>query len=201
MKKAVLFLTLLAAVTLSFRSPDMLEIGAPLPKGDLKMKDISGKEISLNDAKGANGLLVMFTCNTCPYVMRNQSRTQEICTYALKHNIGVVLVNSNEGQRTGGDSYEAMKEYAGKQQYKWYYVLDKNAEMADAFAADRTPECYLFGKNSQLVYKGAIDDYPSNAAQVKDQYLRLAIDGLLSGKSIANNNTASVGCAIKRKMN
>ncbi|WP_295120974.1 redoxin family protein [uncultured Chitinophaga sp.] len=200
MKKFTLFLTLLAAVALAFRSPDMLDIGAPLPKGDVKMKDISGKEVSMNDAKGTNGLLVMFTCNTCPYVMRNQARTQEICAYALKNNIGVILVNSNEAQRTAGDSYDAMKEYAGKQHYKWYYVLDKNSEVANAFAADRTPECYLFSKNNQLVYKGAIDDHPGNPAEVKDQYLRLAIDGVLTGKTIANNNTASVGCAIKRKM-
>ncbi|UYQ91084.1 thioredoxin family protein [Chitinophaga horti] len=200
MKKLTVILMLLAVAALAFRLPDTLEIGAPLPKGDLKMKDISGKEISLNEAKGTNGLLVMFTCNTCPYVKRNQERTQAICAYAQKHNIGVILINSNEAQRTSGDSFDAMKDYAGKQQYKWYYVVDKNSEIADAFAADRTPECYLFGKNSQLAYKGAIDDHPGNPAEVKDQYLKQAIDAMLAGKPIANNNTASVGCAIKRKM-
>lgn len=200
MKKRFFLLMLLVVSALAFRSAEMLEIGAPLPKGDLKMKDISGKEISMNDAKGANGLLVMFSCNTCPYVKRNQERTNAICAYAQKNNIGVILINSNEALRTSGDSFDAMKDYAGKQQYKWYYVLDKNSEIADAFAADRTPECYLFGKNSQLFYKGAIDDHPGNPAEVKEQFLKLAMDAMLSGKSLSSNNTASVGCAIKRKM-
>ena len=171
-----------------------------MPKPDVKMKDVTGKEVSLNDAKKANGLLVMFSCNTCPYVQRNQERTREICQYALKHNIGVVLINSNEAERAGGDSYEAMKAYAKKLHYGWYYTVDKNNELADAFSADRTPECYLFNKDATLVYKGAIDDNPGNAAGVQAKYLHNAISAMVAGKPVEVTSTASVGCGIKRKM-
>src|SRR3982750_3546287 len=100
MKKLLTFFSLLAVFSLlSFNNITELPIGSDMPKSDVKMKDISGKEVSLKEAKKANGLLVMFTCNTCPYVVRNQQRTKEICQYALENNIGVVLINSNEAQR------------------------------------------------------------------------------------------------------
>ena len=98
-----------------------LPIGADLPKADVKMKDISGKEVSLKEAKGKNGLLVMFSCNTCPYVVKNQQRTNEICKTAIENGVGVILINSNEAQRDDEDSYEAMKEYAKDQGYKWFF--------------------------------------------------------------------------------
>lgn len=200
MKKQFVLLLVAAIWLTAFRSPYALDIGARLPKADIKMKDVSGKEVSLNDAKKANGLLVMFSCNTCPYVARNQARTREICRYALKNNIGVILVNSNEAARSGGDSYDAMQRYAKGQQYNWYYVVDRNNTIADAFAADRTPECYLFDKNAVLVYKGAIDDNPGNEGGVKERYLHNAISAVLGGKKVEVTSTASVGCGIKRKL-
>src|SRR5579859_3102857 len=88
-----------------------LPIGAPLPKAEVMVKDVSGKNISLRDVKRDNGLLVMFSCNTCPYVIRNQNRTKGVCTYAASHHIGVILLNANEGGRNGGNSFEAMQAY------------------------------------------------------------------------------------------
>src|SRR5437868_3774698 len=103
--KRIFFLSL-ALTTLglfSFTRFSELPIGAELPKADLKMKDISGKEVSMKEATKKNGLLVMFSCNTCPYVIKNQQRTREICAYVARNNIGVILVNSNEAQRSGDD--------------------------------------------------------------------------------------------------
>ena len=86
MKK--LFLPVLAIIgLLAFTTLPVIEIGADLPKPDAKMKDVSGKEITLKDAIKKNGLLVMFSCNTCPYVIKNQERTNAISEYALKNNI------------------------------------------------------------------------------------------------------------------
>lgn len=200
MKKQFVLLLVATVWLAAFRLPDALDVGAKMPKADIKMKDVTGKEISLNDAKKSNGILVMFSCNTCPYVARNQERTREICQFALKNNIGVILINSNEAERDGGDSYAAMQNYAKRQNYAWYYTVDKNNEIADAFAADRTPECYLFNKDAILVYKGAIDDNPGSAADVSQKYLHNAINAVLSGKAVDVNSTASVGCGIKRKM-
>ncbi len=196
--KKLLFSAFVGFGLLSFIAIDELPIGADMPKADVKMKDISGKEISLKDAGGKNGLLVMFSCNTCPYVIKNQERTREICRYALENNIGVVLVNSNEGQRNEEDSYEAMKEYARKQNYNWYYAVDKNAVIADAFGAKRTPENFLFNKEGKLVYHGAIDDNPSDADNVNRKHLKEAMTELLNGKDIAVKTSRSVGCGIKR---
>jgi peroxiredoxin len=175
-----------------------LEPGAPLPKPDVKWMDVSGREISLNSAKGSNGLLVVFGGNHCPYMLRNQERLRHICAFARKNNIGVVMVNSNEANRADGDSFSAMKAYAAEHAFQCYYILDKNAELADAFDANHTPECYLFDRKNRLVYKGAIDDNPGNADAVKTRHLQNAITELLAGRSITISTSSTLGCNIKR---
>ena len=137
-----------------------LPLGSPAPKAEVRMKDVSGKEVSLQQAKGTNGLLVMFSCNTCPYVIRNQGRTKEVCAYAGQSQIGVILLNSNAGSREGGNSFAEMQSYAKAQGYQWYYALDDNGALATAFGARRTPECYLFDKSGILVYHGASTTAP-----------------------------------------
>lgn len=190
-------LLILASVSL-FATSNELPIGATLPMADVKMKDVSGKEVSLKDAKKKNGLLVMFSCNTCPWVIKNQSRTNEIAAYALKNDIGVVLVNSNAGQRDSDDSFEAMKKYAKDQGYNWYYTVDEKSAIADAFGANRTPENFLFNAQDKLVYHGAIDDNPGDANGVKRKHLKEAIDETLAGTEVSTKTTRSVGCTIKR---
>ncbi|MEP7165370.1 MAG: thioredoxin family protein [Ferruginibacter sp.] len=187
------------AATIAFTVSAPLPIGSEMPKATLKMKDVSGKEISMKDALKDKGVLVMFSCNTCPYVIKNQQRTIAIGDYAQKMNVGVILLNSNEAQRIEDDSFDAMKEYAKDQKYNWSYVLDKNNEVADAFGANRTPECFLFDKNLKLVYHGAIDDNPSDPTAVNRQHLREAINELITGKDISVKESKSVGCSIKRK--
>ncbi len=178
---------------------DPLAIGSDMPKADVKMKDIGGSLVSLKDAKTPNGLLVMFTCNTCPYVIKNQGRTKDICRYAQDKKLGVILLNSNEGGRRSGDSYADMQVYAKAQGYQWYYAMDSNNELADAFGANRTPECYLFNKAGKLVYHGAIDDNPADITSVHRTHLKDAIIEMLSDKNISVKESRSVGCSIKRK--
>lgn len=177
---------------------DPLPLGAPIPKPENKMKDITGKEVSLKDLQRKNGLLVMFSCNTCPYVIKNQARTIEVAKHAFANDIGVAILNSNEANRSGDDSFDAMKEYASEQKYDWVYLVDKNSEMADAFGANRTPECFLFDKNGKLVYHGAIDDNPTNAGAVSRKHLVTAMDEMKSGKDVSVKESKSVGCTIKR---
>jgi len=92
-----------------------------------------------------------------------------------------------------------MQAYAKEQKYSWNYVLDKNNEVADAFGANRTPECFLFDKGSRLVYHGAIDDNPSDDTKVTRQHLKEAITEVAAGKDVTVKETRSVGCGIKRK--
>jgi cytochrome oxidase Cu insertion factor (SCO1/SenC/PrrC family) len=94
MKRIFFATATIAVISFAFTtSSGVLPIGAAIPKADLKLKDISGKEVSLKDAKKKNGLLVMFSCNTCPWVIKNQSRTIEIANYALSKEIGVIILN------------------------------------------------------------------------------------------------------------
>ncbi|RYZ23247.1 MAG: thioredoxin family protein [Chitinophagaceae bacterium] len=198
MKKTGIFFFLAALVAMvAFRGIEELPIGASLPKADVKLKDVNGKTVTLKEAAKENGLLVMFSCNTCPFVIKNQQRTVEHCNYALDKKIGVVLINSNEAQRGDADSYDAMKEYAKEQGYKWHYVVDEKSSLADAFGAKRTPECFLFDKSGKLVYHGAIDDNP-DASGVTRKHLQIAMDEMLSGKDVSKKTSNSVGCSIKR---
>ena len=200
MKKVLLSLLAVVAVTaMAFTISDVLPIGSAMPKADVKLKDISGKEVTIKDVKKENGVLVMFSCNTCPYVIKNQQRTIEVANYAEKNNVGIIILNSNEAQRNDDDSYEAMKAYAKQQGYKWNYVVDKNNEVADAFGANRTPECYLFNKDLKLVYHGAIDDNPTDPDNVKRHHLKEAINEMVAGKEVTYKESRSVGCGIKRK--
>ena len=200
MKKIVFRLGLAMFALTAFKPAEELAIGASMPKGDVMMKDVSGKDINLRSSFKQNGLMVMFSSNACPYVEKNQARTTEVCNYAIKNGIGVVVLNSNEAFRNGEESLEEMKVYAKKQGYAWSYAVDKNNELADAFGANRTPECFLFNKDGKLAYHGAIDDSPNDAGSVKRNHLKEAVNELTQGKDISVKTSRSVGCSIKRKV-
>jgi Redoxin len=200
MKKiAFIFISICSFVLMSFWVKEGLDIGSTLPMQDAKLKDVNGTTITMLDAKKENGLLVMFSCNTCPFVVSNQERTKEVCALALKNNIGVIILNSNEAKRDNDDSYEAMQKYYKTQNYNWYYALDENSAVADAFGANRTPECYLFNKDLKLAYFGGIDNNASDATAVTRKHLQIAIEEMATGKEIYTKKSKSVGCSIKRK--
>jgi thioredoxin-related protein len=203
MKKTFIYsLALLTVFCFAFRTMTdypQLEIGKSIPKAELKLGDVSGKTVTLSDSRGKNGLLVIFSCNTCPFVVKNESRIKEMTAYALKNEIGVVVVNSNESQRDGDDSFAAMKKYKAEKQFSGSYIMDTNSELANAFGATHTPEIYLFSKAGILAYKGGIDDAARDESAVKVHFLKDAIDAVVSGSPVKINSTKSVGCSIKRK--
>lgn len=200
MKKTVFVLTLTIATAITAFVPATnpeLEIGKAIPSADVKMMDVSGKEFSLADSKGENGLLVIFSCNTCPYVKLSEARIKDVASLAKKNKIGVILINSNEAQREDEDSFEEMKKYAKAQAYDFRYVVDKNSVVADAFGATRTPHVFLFDKKG-LAYRGAIDDNIKDVNDAKEHYLKNAITAVGTGSPVKTNSTKSVGCSIKR---
>jgi peroxiredoxin len=198
MKKLLIAVFSFFAVAVCNAQGNTLSIGSSAPLSDVKLKDISGKDVSIKDAMQGNGVLVMFSCNTCPYVIRNQARTKQLAAFAKENNIGVILLNSNEGSRDGSDSYADMQSYARQQGYNFYYAVDTDSRLANAFGATRTPEVYLFNSAGTLQYKGAIDDNPSDAGNVRRGHAREAITEMLAGKAISVKESRSVGCAIKR---
>jgi thioredoxin-related protein len=198
--KLLFSLLLLSAVLVAATvANDELTIGSPIPSPEVKMKDPNGKDYSFASAKQKNGLLVVFSCNTCPWVIKNQEVANEAYAYALANNIGVLVLNPNEAQRNGDDSKEKMKAYAKDQQYKWPYVLDANSAMANAFGAKVTPECYLFDKDLKLAYHGAITDNPKTPAESSRDHLKVAIDEVADGKAVSVTTSKAMGCTIKRK--
>lgn len=203
MKKLIVFsaTVIIFSLVYSFSTKnvnfDEIAIAATLPQADLKMKDVSGKDISLNDAKTAKGLLVIFSCNTCPYVKLSESRIKEYSDFCAANGIGCILINSNEAQRTEDDSFDAMVKYHSTQSLKCYYTVDVKSALANAFGATRTPQCFLFSPKG-LAYKGAIDDNVKDAAAVKANYLKDALNAVVKGTNPAIQETKSIGCSIKR---
>ncbi len=175
-----------------------LEIGSSLPAADVLMSDVMGKEVNFEEVKKENGLLVMFSCNTCPYVIKAQQRTKDIIAFAEKQNIGMIIINSNEAQREEQDSREAMINYAKAQKYTVPYVVDEGAQIADIFGATRTPEVFLFNSDGVLMYHGAMEDNPASPKESKEFFLKNAIEKMLSGQKPDPAFTKSVGCSIKR---
>jgi len=174
-----------------------LPLNSPVPMPDVKMKDVSGKEVSLSEARTAKGLLVIFSCNTCPYVKLSESRIKDITDYCTKQGLGCIIVNSNEAQRTEDDSFDEMVKYAGIQKFSCAYVVDPGSKLADAFGATRTPQCFLFNSKG-LVYKGAIDDNVKDGALAKEHYVKDALEAVIKGSTPRIQETKSIGCTIKR---
>lgn len=183
-----------------------LSLGAKAPLIELPMQNIDGKNYSLADLRDDRGLLVIFSCNTCPFVTGTddkegwEGRYNSIFAHARNVPVGMVLINSNESKRpNGGDDMPDMRLRAAQGVYEMPYLLDRDNKLADAFGARTTPHVYLFDAGWHLVYEGAIDDNVSSAAAVKKNYLMDALIKLAQGAPIDPANTTAIGCSIKRK--
>ncbi|MCP9292657.1 thioredoxin family protein [Gracilimonas sediminicola] len=191
---AVLVLTAFAQT----QSTNSLEIGDKAPQINQEVEDTSGRTLTLAGVAGDKGLLVVFSCNTCPWVAKWEDRYNGLAELAEANDIGMIALNPNERIRNRGESMEDMKKRAQKQDYEFPYALDENHVIADAFGATRTPEVFLFDENLTLVYHGAIDDNADDANAVEATYAADAINQLISGNEISTKETRSLGCTIKR---
>ena len=174
-----------------------LSIGNEILGVDYILKNIDGNDTSLDELKKSNGILVVFSCNTCPWVIRWQDRYNILSAFSRKNDIGFVAVNSNARLHESVDSMDEMIYHATTNEYGFPYVLDKDAKLAKAFGAMKTPHVYLFNSDNKLVYTGAIDDNAKSAKKVKNNYLMDAIRALGSNKKIKISETKALGCSIK----
>lgn len=203
LKSALVSLATVVLLPVHEALPDLV-IGSALPMSAQSMKDVVGGEASLQSLSGENGLLVIFSCNTCPFVVGSEGsagwegRYPELGTLCAKSGIGFALVNSNAAKRENGDSYVDMQKHYKEQNYVGHYLLDENNAVADAFGARTTPHVFLFNKNMELVYKGAIDDNVDDAKAVTKHYLKDAIAANVNGKPADPATTKNLGCSIKR---
>ena len=190
------FMLLFAVIIFNVQARN-LDINAKLPGGDYVLQNIDGKNTSLDEIKKANGVLVIFSCNTCPWVIRWQDRYNLISALSKKNDIGFVAVNSNARLHESVDSMDEMIYHATANEYGFPYVLDEDAKLAKAFGAMKTPHVYLFNSDNKLVYTGAIDDNAKSAKKVKNNYLMDAIRALGTNKKIKISETKALGCSIK----
>lgn len=174
-----------------------IEIGDQIPVPNQKMKNVDSRELSIANIRGQNGTLVIFSCNSCPWVKAWQDRIVAIGNEYQKKGIGVIAINSNDPDVTSEDSYAQMQQIAKAEGYEFPYVVDVTSDVARAFNATRTPEAFLFTADGKLVYHGTIDDDAHNPEQVEEHYLRDALDALLAGNEIPAPETKSLGCSIK----
>lgn len=185
-----------------------LEIGTANPSIQVSVKNLDGSKAALGTYVKENGLLVIFSCNTCPFVVGKgetsqgwENRYNDIKEWADKYKVGLVLVNSNEAKRDKDDSFEEMVKHAADKKYNNInYVVDENHVIADAYGARTTPHVYLFNNSDNLVYRGAIDDNVDSKEEVKEQYLANALKNLAEGTEINPAVTKNLGCGIKRVM-
>tara|TARA_B100001013_G_scaffold315484_1_gene222455 strand:+ start:380 stop:982 length:603 start_codon:yes stop_codon:yes gene_type:complete len=199
MKKSMIWVLPLMLLTAAVAGE--LKIGSEMPLAEVKMTDVGGKNVSLKDAMGENGLLVVFSCNTCPWVNAWEDRYISVSKLSQKKGVGMIAINSNEGSRENGDGMNDMQARAKKAKYDFYYTVDEGSKLASAFGASLTPHIYLFNNKGTLVYRGAIDDNARRPKKVEKPWLMDAINAMVAGDKINTTSTKALGCSIKYTTN
>ncbi|MFM8494256.1 MAG: thioredoxin family protein [Planctomycetia bacterium] len=181
------------------RTPStMPPLGTPAP--DFALPNVDGRTVTLADAVGPKGTLVMFICNHCPFVKHVADQLAALGRDCLPRGIGVVAISSNDVSSHPADSPEQMVHEAEERGYVFPYLYDETQEVAHAYHAACTPDFFLFDGDRKLVYRGQLDaSRPGNDIPVTGADLRAAIDALVAGRPVATEQRPSLGCNIKWK--
>lgn len=177
--------------------PTAIALGTSIPKADVKLKNVNGKSLSIDDVKGKKGTLVVFTCNHCPWAKAWEERIVALGNKYSARGVGVVAINANDPEAFPEDGFASMQERAKQRGMKYPYVVDETSDVARAFGASRTPEAFVFDASGKLVYHGAVDDNSREPDKVTAHYLNDALLAVSSGKAVAVGETKSMGCSIK----
>ncbi len=178
-------------------STKTLKIGSKIPY--FKLKGVDDQVYSLDTFSNKDVLVVIFSCNHCPYVQAYEDRIKEIQSEFGEKGLAVIAINSNDDSQYPDDSFENMKKRAKEKNFNFPYLRDEDQTLAKAFDASHTPEIFLFNKDRKLAYHGKIDDNWKDIKAVKSQYLKDAITELMQGEEISVPETFSIGCTIKWK--
>lgn len=176
----------------------MLELGTEAPT--FTLPDPNGRMVSLDDYRDAKGYLVIFMCNHCPYVKHVRYELAKLTSEYQKKGIAVFGINSNDAANYPDDSPERMAKEIQEVGYSFPYLYDETQEVAKAYRAACTPDFFLFDRDKKLVYRGQMDDSrPGNQIPVTGKDLRAAMDSVLEGRTILEQQKPSMGCNIKWK--
>jgi peroxiredoxin len=172
-----------------------LKIGDPAP--DFDLLGVDGMHHALSDLKDKKVLVVIFSCNHCPYVQAYEDRIIALQDEFKNQGVSFVAINSNDDSNYPEDSLENMVKRAKKKDYNFPYLRDESQSVALRYGATHTPHIFVFNQEKKLSYTGKIDDNWREPTQVKERYLRDAIQALVEGKRIDNPETYAIGCTIK----
>lgn len=176
---------------------DRFPLGSAMPT--FALKNVDGQRIGSDYLGAGKAALVVFTCNHCPYVKGSEAMLLEIAKRFMPAGLRVVTINSNDPATYPDDSFEHMCAKATAHQLPYPYVWDETQEVAKAFDAACTPECYLFDGDRRLVFHGAITDNPKDSSKPRADFLSPAIEATLAGSAPATPFAHPLGCSIKWK--
>jgi peroxiredoxin len=174
----------------------------PLGTAALKFRlpDPQGKQVSSDGFKGASALLVVFMCNHCPYVKHIRSSFAEFAKEYQARGVAVIGISSNDVDVYPEDSPAKMAEEIISAGYTFPYLYDESQDVAKAYRAACTPDFFLFDRNQKLVYRGQYDDSrPKNNLPVTGADLRSALNAVLEGRPVSEDQKPGIGCGIKWK--
>jgi len=176
----------------------MLPLGTPAP--DFSLPDYDGNTVSLSDFADAAGLLVVFMCNHCPFVIHLQEALAQFARECKDRSVETVAINANDIAKYPDDAPIKMKERAEEIGFPFPYLYDSSQEVAKAYKAACTPDFFLFDRAKKLYYRGQFDDTrPNSGKQPTGADLRRAVDALLAGEPAPTEQIPSAGCNIKWK--
>jgi len=177
----------------------MLALGTPAPAFNLN-DVISGEDISLDTYVDKKGLLVMFICAHCPFVIKINEQLAALANDYIPKDIGIVAICSNDAVNYPDDSVEKLKEQAIEYGFSFAYCQDESQLVAQAYTAACTPDFFLFDGDHKLFYRGQLDSSrPGNDLEATGEDMRAALDALLAGETSPETQTPSIGCNIKWK--
>ena len=198
MKKMIL--TSVLAVTA------VLMVNAGLKPGDdafgFSLKNVDGKVVSLADYDDQKGVILVFTCNPCPFAKAYEQRIIKMHKNFADQGFPVVAINPNDVDISPDDTLEKMKARSDEQDYPYVYLKDESQEVYQTYGATKTPHIFLLqnkGGTFKVAYVGAIDDNAMEEASVTKKYLENAIAALISGSKPDPATTKAIGCTIKTK--
>ena len=160
----------------------------------------TGKTRSLNEFKSDKATVVMFICNHCPFVKHVNNQLVALANDYIPQGVSFIAISSNDAALYPEDSPEKMKEYAVRLKYPFPYLYDETQDVAKEYEAACTPDFYIFDSSMKCVYRGQLDDSrPSNNKPVTGKDIREALDALIQGRTVSDDQKPSIGCNIKWK--
>ena len=174
-----------------------MPVGNPAPS--FALPGVDGTAWSLDSFADAQLLVVVFTCNHCPYAIASEDRLLELQSDYEGRGVRLVAISSNDAEKYPDDSFDEMKARAADKGYNFPYLYDESQDVARAYDAACTPDVFVFDRERKLVYNGRIDDNWQEPDQVTRQDLRSVLDAALEGRTVHFEHVPSMGCSIKWK--